>query len=59
MENNIAYQAMIVILKQGITAQEKEKVRSFLTERGFIVREIKGEQETVLGAVGMAHVDPR
>ncbi len=59
MENNIAYQAMIVILKQGITAQEKEKVKSFLTERGFIVREIKGEQETVLGAVGMAHVDPR
>src|SRR5574344_398156 len=51
--------AMIVILKQGINAQDKNKVKSFLTERGFIVREIKGEQETVLGAVGMAQVDRR
>ena len=50
---------MIVVLKQGINLQDKDKVKSFLTERGFLVKEIKGEQDTVLGAVGMAHVDPR
>lgn len=51
--------AMIVILKQGINAQDKIKVKSFLSDRGFLVKEIKGEQDTVLGAVGMAHIDPR
>ena len=51
--------AMIVILKQGINAQDKNKVKSFLSDRGFLVKEIKGEQDTVLGAVGMAHIDPR
>ena len=50
---------MIVVLKQGINLQDKNKVKSFLTDRGFLVKEIKGEQDTVLGAVGMAHVDPR
>lgn len=50
---------MIVILKQGINAQDKIKVKSFLSDRGFLVKEIKGEQDTVLGAVGMAHIDPR
>ena len=43
---------MIVILKQGITPQEKDKVRSFLSEKGFIVKEIVGQQDTILGAVG-------
>lgn len=51
--------AMIVILKQGINAQDKNEVKSFLSDRGFLVKEIKGEQDTVLGAVGMAHIDPR
>ena len=51
--------AMIVILKQGINAQDKNKVKSFLSDRGFLVKEIKGEQDTVLGAVGIAHIDPR
>ncbi len=50
---------MIVVLKKGITLQEKDKVVSFLKDRGFLVREIVGENETVLGAVGTSHVDPR
>lgn len=50
---------MIVVLKQGIDLQDKNKVKSFLSDRGFLVKEIKGEQDTVLGAVGMAHIDPR
>ena len=50
---------MIIILKKDITSAEKEKIRSILKERGFIIKEIKGEQDTILGAVGMAHMDPR
>lgn len=50
---------MIVILKKGITAQEKDKVRSFLKDKGFIVKEVVGEHDTVLGAVGTPHIDPR
>ncbi len=50
---------MIVVLKKGITLQEKDKVVSFLKDRGFLVREIVGENETVLGAVGTHHIDPR
>lgn len=50
---------MIVILKNGISESEKENVKSVLREKGFIVKEIVGASETVLGAVGNAHVDPR
>ena len=50
---------MIVVLKKGITLQEKDKVVDFLKASGFIVKEIKGENETVLGAVGSSHIDPR
>ncbi len=50
---------MIVVLKKGITLQEKDKVVDFLKGQGFIVREIVGENETVLGAVGTHSIDPR
>ena len=50
---------MIVILKQGITPAEKDKVKSFLADKGFIVKEIVGQQDTVLGAVGTVHIDAR
>ena len=50
---------MIVILKKGITAQEKDKVKSYLREKGFIVKEVVGEHDTVLGAVGIKNLDPR
>lgn len=50
---------MIVILKKGITPQEKKNVVSFLRDKGFIVKEIVGTEDTVLGAVGTASVDHR
>ena len=50
---------MIVILKQGISYEDKNAVRALLEERGFLVREIVGEADTVLGAVGKASMDPR
>ena len=50
---------MIVILKKGVNKEEKEKVVLTLKDYGFIVKEIVGENDTVLGAVGSRHVDPR
>ena len=50
---------MIVILKKGINKEEKEKVVLTLKDYGFIVKEIVGENDTVLGVVGSRHVDPR
>ncbi len=50
---------MIVVLEQTILPKEKEELRSFLISHGYRVREIKGESETVFGAVGSAQVDLR
>ena len=50
---------MIIILNQGVTSDEKNAIRSALKEKGFIVKEIVGQEDTVLGAVGTARIDPR
>jgi 3-deoxy-7-phosphoheptulonate synthase len=50
---------MIIVLERSIGDGDKERVRTFLAARGFTVREIVGEQETIFGAVGIAPVDTR
>lgn len=50
---------MIIVLKQGISSEDKAKIESFLKEKGFLVKEIVGASDTVIGAVGSASVDPR
>lgn len=50
---------MIILLKNGISSIEKEKVQNLLKTNGYIVREIVGQKDTVLGAVGTAGLDPR
>ncbi len=50
---------MIIILSRDITEEQKYKISSFLETRGFKVKEIVGEEETVLGAVGSISIDPR
>lgn len=50
---------MIIILNQDASVQEKDAIRSTLVEKGFIVKEIVGQEDTVLGAVGTSRVDPR
>ncbi|MFO7848558.1 MAG: 3-deoxy-7-phosphoheptulonate synthase [Spirochaetia bacterium] len=50
---------MIVVLNKNITPQQKREARSFLKKSGFDVREIVGEEETVLGAVGQMRIDIR
>jgi 3-deoxy-7-phosphoheptulonate synthase len=50
---------MIIVLKKDITAQQKHDIRNFLESRQFKVKEIKGEEETIFGAVGVARIDKR
>ncbi len=50
---------MIIVLKQGISPQEKQETRTFLEQHGYKVREIVGEEDTILGAVGRVQMDIR
>ncbi len=50
---------MIIILKQQISDAQKSAVKEFLKGRGFKVKEIVGQEETVLGAVGTNRIDIR
>ena len=50
---------MIVVLKNSISSGEKQRLIDFLTGKGFKVREVVGESDTVLGAVGSVQIDYR
>jgi 3-deoxy-7-phosphoheptulonate synthase len=50
---------MIIVLNRDIRDADKERLRSFLSEKGFQVREIVGENETIFGAVGSVSMDLR
>ncbi|HYW83065.1 MAG TPA: 3-deoxy-7-phosphoheptulonate synthase, partial [Spirochaetia bacterium] len=50
---------MIIVLERTIKDQDKARIREFLTSKGYTIREIVGEEETILGAVGIKGVDVR
>lgn len=50
---------MIIVLKHNIKNDEKDNVREFLESRGFKIKEIIGEEETIFGAVGIVGIDVR
>jgi 3-deoxy-7-phosphoheptulonate synthase len=50
---------MVIVLEHDIRSKDKNGIRAFLTEKGYQVREIVGQEETIFGAVGPAKVDPR
>ena len=50
---------MIIILNRDIRDEQKSGIRQWLEDKGYKVKEIVGEEETVLGAVGALAVDPR
>lgn len=50
---------MIIILNQQITNTQKNFVKEFLKSQGFKVKEIVGQEETILGAVGVSRIDIR
>ncbi len=50
---------MIVVLERNIKERDKRNIKEFLEKRGFKIREIVGEEETILGAVGLVSIDLR
>lgn len=48
---------MVVVLKKGITEEQKLAIRQFLVSQQFKINEINGEEDTVIAAVGRAHVE--
>jgi 3-deoxy-7-phosphoheptulonate synthase len=50
---------MVIVLKRNIKPEENQRIRSFLEEKGCRIKEIKGEEETILGAVGFISFDSR
>ncbi|MCK9169840.1 MAG: 3-deoxy-7-phosphoheptulonate synthase [Treponema sp.] len=50
---------MVIVLKQNITGDERQKLTDYLVRNNFRTNEIKGEEETIIAAVGKLKVDPR
>jgi len=50
---------MIIILKQQISEAQKRAIKDFLKGHAFKVKEIVGQEETILGAVGTNRIDIR
>lgn len=50
---------MLIIMRQGATKEEVEKVKAFIEKKGFDAHVSIGEVHTVIGAVGGKVVDPR
>jgi 3-deoxy-7-phosphoheptulonate synthase len=50
---------MVIVLDHAIRDDDKMRLREFLEAKGFRVREIEGEQETIMGAVGSVSIDLR
>jgi 3-deoxy-7-phosphoheptulonate synthase len=50
---------MVILLEKHITPEQKRDLRNYLETKGYQVREIVGQEETIFGAVGIPRVDPR
>lgn len=50
---------MLIIMRQGASKQEVEKVQLFIEKKGFTAHISVGELHTVIGAVGEKVIDPR
>jgi 3-deoxy-7-phosphoheptulonate synthase len=59
-KNNFSYyEDMIIVLESDIADKEKQYIKDYLSGQGLQIREIVGEKETVLGAVGQISIDHR
>jgi len=48
---------VILVLKKGITEKEKEDLKEVLRSENYLIREIEGVEETILGVVGTVQRD--
>ncbi len=50
---------MILVLNKGITDEEVERLKDVLRSEDYLIKEIKGVEETILGVVGTIKKDSR
>lgn len=50
---------MVIVLKKDIKTEEKENIKKILQARNFAINEVKGEDATILAAVGKLAMDTR
>ncbi len=50
---------MVIVLKKDISTSEKDNIKSLLKARSFKLNEVKGEESTILAAVGKLAMDTR
>ncbi|MBR1535607.1 MAG: 3-deoxy-7-phosphoheptulonate synthase [Treponema sp.] len=50
---------MIIVLKNGVSESEKNNIKNVLATHSFKINEVKGEESTVLAAVGKLAMDTR
>ena len=50
---------MVIVLKQDISENQKSNIKNILQTKNFKLNEIKGEESTILAAVGKMAMDPR
>ena len=48
---------MILVLEEGITQDQRNHIRSVLFSKGYIVREISEQGQTIIGAIGKGDQD--
>lgn len=48
---------MILVLEEGITQDQRSHIRSVLFSKGYIVREISEQGQTIIGAIGKGDQD--
>ncbi len=48
---------MILVLRKGITPQEKEQLMEVLRSENYMIKEIEGVEDTILGVVGTIQKD--
>lgn len=49
---------MVIVLKNGISNEDKERIKSFLSEKDFKTNEVAGEEQSIIAAVGQLKINP-
>ena len=49
---------MVIVLKKGISDEDKNNLKRFLVSKNFRTNEVIGEEKTIIAAVGQLGIDP-
>ena len=50
---------MVIVLKNDVSENEKKNIKTLLKSKNFKINEVKGDESTILAAVGRLAMDIR